>query len=266
MRKRSVDSGAVRRLLALGLLVFAALTAASASAGPTVKRPQWRLSITGVQTLNWTMTSEFDGQGTCAIRHSGDQTIRFGTPRPLPARLFALDDVVFGAVLRAHVLIGGRYKGVVPIVGTEHRSYNVIQRPPAGICGSDARPYLQDCSGTKPLVKGAGMFVDTRPPKARAQKVATRVPVQTALLPRIFPDCPIQIFDLRNDWVYPLFTFGDWRPLKGGSPLSSRARRLTAHGSTSVCFADTYPSRHSSSCGEPHVAKIIIDWQVVLSR
>ena len=61
------------------------------------------------------------------------------------------------------------------------RAAGVIQRPPAGICGSEARPYLQDCSGTKSLVKGAGMFVDTRPPKARAQKVATRVPVQTAL-------------------------------------------------------------------------------------
>jgi hypothetical protein len=231
-----------------------------------VKRPQWRLSVSGMQMLNWTMTSEFDGQGTCAIRHSGDQTIRFGTARPLPARLFALDDVVFGPVLRAHVLIGGHYKGVVPIVGSEHRDYHVIQRPPVGTCSSEARPYLQDCSGTKSLVKGAAMFVDTRPPKARAQKVATRVPVQTALLPRIFPECPIRFFDLRNDWVYPLFTYGDWQPLKGGSPLSSRTRRLTAHGSTSVCFADEYPSRHSSSCAKPHVAKISIDWQVVLSR
>jgi hypothetical protein len=257
----------VRRLVALGLLVLSALTAASASAGPTVKRPQWRLSITGVQTLNWTMTSEFESQGgTCAIRHSGDQTIRFGTARPLPARLFAVDDVVFGRVLRAHALIGGKYKGVVPIVGSEHRSYHVIQRPPLGLCSPDARPYLQDCSGTKPLVKGAGTFVDTRPPKARAQKVAMRVPVQTALLPRVFPECPIKFFDLRNDWVYPLFTYGDWRPLKGGSPISARTRRLTAHGSTSVCFADEYPSRHSSSCAKPHVAKISVDWQVVLSR
>jgi hypothetical protein len=154
--------------------------------------------VTVVQTLNWTMTSEFDGQGTCAIRHSGDQMIRYGTARPLPARLFAVDDVIFGGVLRTHVLIGGRYKGVVPIVGTEHRSYHVIQRPPAGTCDSDARPFLQDCSGTKPLVKGAGMFVDTRPPKARTQKVATRVPVETALLPRIFPECPIWFFDLRT--------------------------------------------------------------------
>lgn len=256
----------MRRLLTFGLLALAALTAASASAGPAVKRPQWRLSVSGVQTLNWTMTSEFDGQGTCAIRHSGDQTIRFGTARPLPARLFALNDVIFGPILRAHVLIGGRYKGVVPIVGSEERKYHVIQRPPVGICSSEARPYLQDCSGTKSLVKGAGMFVDTRPPKARAQKVATRVPVQTALLPRIFPECPIRFFDLRNDWVYPLFTYGDWQPLKGGSPLSARTRSLTAHGSTSVCFADEYPSRHSSSCAKPHVAKISIDWQVVLSR
>jgi hypothetical protein len=256
----------VPRLLGFGLLVLSALTAASASAGPAVKRPQWRLSVSGVQTLNWTMTSEFDGQGTCAIRHSGDQTIRFGTARSLPTRLFAVDDVLFGPVLRAHALIDGRYKGVVPIVGSEHRSYHVIQRPPAGTCGSDARPYLQDCSGTKPLVKGAGMFVDTRPPKARTQKVATRVPVQTALLPRVFPECPIQIFDLRNDWVYPLFTFDDWRPLRGGSPLSARTRRLAGRGSTSVCFADEYPSRHSSSCAKPHVATISIDWQVVLSR
>ena len=256
----------MRRLLTFGLLALAALTAASASAGPAVKRPQWRLSVFGVQTLNWTMTSEWDGQGTCAIRHSGDQTIRFGTARPLPARLFALNDVIFGPVLRAHVLIGGRYKGVVPIVGSEERKYHVIERPPVGICGSEARPYLQDCSGTKSLVKGDGMFVDTRPPKGRAQKVATRVPVQTALLPRIFPECPIRFFDLRNDWVYPLFTYGDWQPLKGGSPLSSRTRRLTAHGSTSVCFADEYPSRHSSSCAKPYVAKISIDWQVVLSR
>jgi hypothetical protein len=260
----------VRRALAAALLVVAALSAASASAGPAVtKRPQWRLTITGVQTLHWEMTSSFPGRGPepCDIRHSGDQTIRFGTGRAFPARLYPINDVIFASVLRAHVVVGGKYRGVVPLTGSEHRSYHVIQKPAnASSCDASAAPYLQDCSGTRPLAQGTGTLVDTRPPKARVQKVAMRVPVGTALQSK-FPECRVLTFDLRNDWVYPLFTYGDWRTLVGGSPLSSSTRRLTAHGSTSACFEDGYPQRiDGTRCGNPHVARITIDWRVVLSR
>jgi hypothetical protein len=256
----------VLRALVAGSLAAAVLAVAAASAAPTLKPPQWRLTFSGVQTLHWDQTSDFSDAGPCPVRHTGDQTIRFGTPRAFPARLIPTDDVIFGPVLRAHVLVGGRYRSVVPMVGSERRVYDVVQRPPlAGNCSKDAARYLADCSGTHPLVRGSGTFVDTRPPKARSQKVATRVPVGTGLLPR-FPDCPIHEFDLRNDWVYPLFTYGDWAPLLGGSPRDRRATRLTARGQTSVCFAEAYPARHASSCGNPHVAEIAIRWQVALAR
>lgn len=250
----------------MGSLAAAVLASASALAAPAAKPPQWRLTFSGVQTLHWDQVSDFSDAGPCPIRHTGDQTIRFATPRAFDTRLFPVDDVIFGPVLRAHVLVGGRYRAVVPLVGAERRAYDVIQRPPlAGNCSRDAAHYLSDCGGTHALVQGTGTFVDTRPPKARAQKLATRVPVQTVLLPR-FPECPIHEFDLRNDWVYPLFTYDDWEPLVGGSPLDRRANRLTAHGKTVVCFADAYPARHASTCGKPHVATIAIEWRVVLAR
>ena len=92
------------------------------------------------------------------------------------------------------------------------------------------------------------------------------VPVGTALQ-RSFPECPIIIFNLKNDWVYPLFTYNDWRPLLGGSPLSARTRRLTAHGTTAACCEEGYPGRiDGTRCSNPHVAKISIDWRVTLSR
>jgi hypothetical protein len=256
----------VRRALVAGSLVAAVIAVAAASAAPTLKRPQWRLTFSGVQKLHWDQVTDFSAAGPCPIHHIGNQTIRFGTPRALPARLVPVDDVVFGPVLRAHVLVRRRYRAVVPMVGSEQRAYDVVQRPPlAGSCSKDAARYLSDCGGTHPLVLGTGTFVDTRPPKAKAQKVATRVPVGTGLLPR-FPECPIREFDLRNDWVYPLFTYDDWEPLAGGSPLDSRTKRLTAHGRTTVCFAAAYPARQASSCSRPHVAEIAIEWRVVLVR
>lgn len=214
------------------------------------------------------MTSTFAGRSQiCRIRHAGNQTIRFGTSTTLPARLVPLNDVIFGAVLRAHVRVGDKWKGVVPLVGSEERRYRVVTGPPEpSACDPEARPYLRDCSGTKPLAQGTGTFVDTRPPKARAQKVAMRVPAGTGLQ-RNFPECPIIIFNLKNDWLYPLFTYNDWRPLAGGSPLSARARRLTARGMSSTCYENGYPGRiDGTPCGNPHVAKISIDWRVTLSR
>jgi hypothetical protein len=256
----------VRRALVAGSLAAAVLAVAAASAAPTLKRPQWRLTFAGVQTLHWDQVTDFSDAGPCPIRHMGDQTIRFGTPRAFPAKLVPVDDVIFGRVLRAHVLVGGRYRSVVPMAGSERRAYHVVQRPRlAGSCSNDAAPYLSDCGGIHPLVQGTGTFVDIRPPKGRSQKVATRVPVGTGLLPR-FPECRIHEFDLRNDWVYPLFTYGEWAPLLGGSPLDPRTSRLTAVGNATICFADAYPARHASRCGEPHVAEITIRWQVVLVR
>jgi hypothetical protein len=256
----------VRQALVAGSLIAAVIAVAAASAAPTLKRAQWRLAFSGVQSLHWDQVTDFSDAGPCPIHHVGNQTIRFGTPHAFPARLIPTDDVIFGPVLRAHVLVGRRYRAVVPMVGFEQRSYDVVERPRlAGNCSKDAARYLSDCRGSHPLVAGTGTFVDTRPPKARAQKVASRVPVSTALLPR-FPECPIHEFDLRNDWVYPLFTYNDWEPLMGGSPLDPRTKRLTAHGRTTVCFAVVYPARHASSCGKAHVAEIVIEWRVVLAR
>src|SRR6266480_270755 len=111
----------IRSVLAASTAALA--VAASTAAGGSVHYDHWRYTLTGVQVIHWTTTAHFDrtdGEGTCDITHHGDQTIHFGTHGAIRVRLRR-----GSAGVPVEVRKGKKWRGLVPIVGTEDRVHTV---------------------------------------------------------------------------------------------------------------------------------------------
>jgi hypothetical protein len=253
-------STAGRKLaLALIVLCFGVLvTGATAGRDGLIKR--WRISIKGTQTFSWEATRSYDTAGgvSCAIRHKGDQTVRFGTRGTVPV------EVLHGASGPYVIaLVGGRRRTVVPIVGSESRVHRVLDMENADACVGDsvARRSTRDCAATNPLVS-TGVFVK---PSYRLHEVEMYVPVDLGFLRRV-PSCDVREFVLRDIFLYPLFTYGNYRRLSGGSFLDERTRTLTASQNKTFCLNLDYPSASEASCAKPHGGTIKIVWTMRFTR
>jgi hypothetical protein len=236
----------------------ALVTGATAGSDALIKR--WRISIQGTQTFSWEATRRYDTAGgvSCAIHHRGDQTIRFGTRGAVPI------EVLRGASGPYVIaLVGGRRRTVVPIAGSERRVHRVLNMENADACVADAvaRRSTRDCAASTPLVS-TGVFVK---PSYRLHEVQIYTPVDLGFLRRV-PSCDVREFVLRDIFLYPLFTYGRYRPLRGGSLLSERTRRLTASQNETFCLELDYPDGNTSSCAKPHAGTLKIVWTMTLTR
>jgi hypothetical protein len=233
----------------------------------------WRLSLQGSQTFTWEVSSSFDtaGGGNCTIRHAGDQTIKFETPGAVRVKVAKGDSPTVTSDALAYAYVRGRWRGIVPLRGTETRAHRVLELlPNRNECVNDpvARKSAHDCGATTPLVD-TGTFVYFRAITRtfrRKPEVEWHVPVTRGFL-RNVPSCDVRVFHLRDLFLYPLFTYGRFVALRGGSFLNARTRRLTATHSASFCMGTRYPAiNREVPCTRPHAAKVTIKWRMTLTR
>jgi hypothetical protein len=249
--------------------IAAALLSADVAASPDRLVSRWRLSLQGTQTFTWEVSSSFDTSSgeNCTIRHAGDQTIRFETPGAVPVKVLPGDSPTVTSDAQAHAYVSGRWRGIVPLRGAETRAHRVLElRPNRTVCVNDAlaRKSAHDCGATTPLVE-TGTFVYFRAMRPRPE-VEWHIPVTRGFLHNV-PSCDVRVFHLRDLFLYPLFTYGNFVPLRGGSFLNARTRRLTATDKASFCMGTRYPSiNRGVPCSRPHAAKVTITWTVTLTR
>jgi hypothetical protein len=253
-------------------IVVAAITATLLGADVAASRDRlvsrWRLSLEGTQTFSWEVSSSFDTSSgeNCTIRHAGDQTIRFETGT-VPVKVVRGDSPTVTSDAQAYAVVRGKLRGIVPLRGTERRAHRVLELlPNRETCVNDAlaRKSAHDCAATTPLVD-TGTFVYFHAMRSRPE-VEWHIPVSRGFL-RNVPSCDVRVFHLRDQFLYPLFTYARWVALRGGSFLSARSRRLTAARKASFCFGTRYPSiTQEVRCNQPHAGKVTIAWKMTLAR
>lgn len=254
-------------------IVLVAIAATLPSADVAASRDRlvspWRLSLQGTQTFTWEVSSSFDTSSgeNCTIRHAGDQTIRFETPGAVRVKVARGDSPTVTSDALAYAYVRGRWRGIIPLRGAETRAHRVLElRPNRDVCVNDAlaRKSANDCGATTPLVD-TGTFVYFRALRPRPE-VEWHIPVSRGFL-RNVPSCDVRVFHLREQFLYPLFTYARFVALRGGSFLNARSRRLTAAHKASFCMGTRYPSiTKEVRCNQPHAGKVTIAWRMTLTR
>lgn len=250
------------------IALAATLLSADLAASPERLVSRWRLSLEGTQTFVWEVSSSFDTSSgeNCTIRHAGDQTIRFETGT-VPVKVIPGDSPTVTSDAQAHAFVRGKLRGVVPLRGAETRAHRVLElRPNRSVCVNDAlaRRSANNCGATTPLVN-TGTFVYLRAMRPRPE-VEWHIPVTRGFL-RDVPSCDVRVFHLRDQFLYPLFTYGRFVALRGGSFLNARSRRLIATHTASSCLGTQYPAiAREVPCTRPHAGKVTIAWRATLTR
>ena len=236
---------------------------ASTSARTAARYDYWRYRLTGVQVVHWTVTSQFDrtdGLGTCDITHHGDQTFRFGTGGAIRVRLLRGSSGVPVEVKR-----GRKWRGLVPIVGSEERVHTVISAPAdLSVCSqpSNVQADATACTATHPLAKGAveKTWLVKRPPT-----VTMYDPLAYAFQPA-FPACHAQGFDLKQFFWSVLFTRGADLKLRGGSFSSRHAKLRGSFDTGLICLTGWGDIPQFVRCSGPHNATVETSWRMTFSR
>jgi hypothetical protein len=251
----------IRYLLAAA--AAALCLAASTSARTTVHYDYWRYTLTGVQVLHWTVTSHFDrtdGDGTCDITHHGDQTFRFGTGGAIRVRLRRGSSGV-----PVEVRKGRKWRGLVPIVGTEERVHTVISAPgDLSVCSqpSNVQADATPCSVTEALAKGA---VEKTNAVKNPPVVTMYDPLAYAFQPA-FPTCHAQGFDLKQFFWSVLFTRGAELKLHGGTLYRRHAKLRGSFATGLICIADWADIPRFVRCSDPHNATVETSWRMTFRR
>jgi hypothetical protein len=251
----------IRYLLAASAVALC--VAASTSAGTAVRYDYWRYTVTGVQVIHWTTTAHFDrtdGEGTCDITHHGDQTFHFGTPGAIRVRLRGGP-----AGVPVEARNGKKWRGLVPIVGTEERVHTVISAPPdLSVCSqpSNVNADATPCSATKPLVKGA---VEKTWVVKPTRIVTMYDPLAYAFQPA-FPTCNPAGFDLKAFFLSVLFTRGAELKLHGGKFSSRHAKLRGSFDTGLICIAGWADTPTFVSCSKPHDATVETTWRMTFTR
>jgi hypothetical protein len=225
------------------IAIVATLLSADAASSPDRLVSRWRLSLEGTQTFTWEVRSSFDTSSgeNCTIRHAGDQTIRFETGT-VPVKVIPGDSPTVTSDAQAHAFVRGKLRGIVPLRGAETRAHRVLELlPNRTVCVNDAlaRRSAHDCGATTPLVDtGTFVYFRTMRPRPEAE---WHIPVTRGFL-RNVPSCDVRVFHLRDQFLYPLFTYGRFVALRGGSFRNARSRRLTAAHRASFCMGTRYPA------------------------
>lgn len=195
------------------VLIGALLTATSIQSAS--KRPRFFVTISGTQHYEWTL--EY-ATADCSFKGHGEQTERFGTSRPV--KVIPPPLVSTGGSNEFQALRQGGWGRTVPLAGRERRSYRVL-RAPVGDCPDIGREYRSNCSGTNPLLPGAGVVL-----VRVKQTVSLRVPVATPWINRTPSVCNILLFDIRNFYEAAVGGLFVWKPIRGGTFENRRATTL----------------------------------------
>jgi len=243
-------------------LAIALGAVASTASGTTPRYAYWTYTLTGVQVMHWEFTQQFgtiDGSGSCDVTHHGDQTIRFGTGGTIRVRLGT------GSATPVEVRQGAKWRGLVPIVGTEQRVHTVVAAPPdLSNCNDkgNAQVAAKPCSVTVPLARGA---VEKTWLLVRQRTVDMYDPFAYAFQPR-FPACHPNGFDIKQNFWSVLFTRGAELKLRGGS-FAARHAKLSGQFKTGAeCLSDWPNAGHFVRCSASHNATVDTSWQMTFSR
>jgi hypothetical protein len=244
------------------LLAAFALALAAPAASANVHYDYWHYELTGVQVMHWKATAVFptvDGNGSCDITHAGDQTFRFGTGGKIRVRIGP------GSGAPVEARNGKKWRGLVPIVGTERRVHTVVSAP-ADLSSCSDQAHVQadahQCSVTKPLAKGA---VEKTWIVKQTRVVTMYDPLANAFQPA-FASCHAQGFDLKAMFWSVLFTRGAELKLRGRS-LSSRHARLRGSFKTGLICLRGWPDvADFVRCSTPHNATVETSWRMTFSR
>jgi hypothetical protein len=251
----------IRFLLAASAVALC--VAASTSAGTAVHYDYWNYTLTGTQVIHWTATARFDrtdGEGTCDITHHGDQTFRFGTGGAIRVRLRRGPE---GVALETRN--GKKWRGLVPIKGTEERVHTVISAPTdLSVCSqpSNVQADTTACSQTKPLVKGA---VEKTWVVKPSRTVTMYDPLAYGFQPA-FPTCSAQGFDVKQYFWSVLFTRGAELKLHGGTFASRHAKLRGSFDTGLICLAGWGDTPQFVRCSDPHNATVQTTWRMTFSR
>ena len=244
------------------LACVAALALASSAASARVHYDYWHYTLTGVQVMHWKATAIFptvDGNGSCEITHAGDQTFRFGTGGPIRIRIGP------GSGAPVEARNGRKWRGLVPIVGTEQRVHTVTSAP-ADLSNCSDKAHAQadatPCSATKPLAKGA---VEKTWVVKSTRVVTMYDPLAYAFQPA-FPTCHAQGFDLKQLFWSVLFTRGAELKLRGGTFASRHAKLRGSFKTGLICLRDWPDVADFVRCSTPHNATVATSWRMAFSR
>jgi hypothetical protein len=193
-----------------------ALAGASSVQSAQSRLPRFLASVSGTQHFEWTIQDS--RSGGCAYEGHGEQSERFGTARPVkviapPPR--------GGNSREFQALARGRWGRVVPLTGTETRTYTLLKAPTAP-CPAISAEFRRGCRGTNPLLPRAGVVLM----RDRA-KLALHVPVDTPWIARRPSDCDIRLFDLRNFYLSAVFGVRTYVPVRGGTFETGRTLRAS---------------------------------------
>jgi hypothetical protein len=235
--------------------VLLALTAASGTQSAAAKAPRFLVTITGTQHVEWTI--EQVSPRPCTFKGHGEQSESFRTSRPV--KVIAPTAGPSGT-REFRALARGAWRRVVPLSGAENRSYQVVQAP-SPECRGIPTEFRTSCSGTNPLLPGAGVVLM----RVRRQ-VALHVPVDTPWIQRRPAACDIRLFDLRNFYEAAVFGTHVYKPVTGGTFENRRAKTLRTNVSVRYCIDPSDSSDVDlvlkTSCGPPRGAGIVVSGQL----
>jgi hypothetical protein len=244
--------------------VLLSLAAVSGMQSAATKAPRFLATITGTQHVEWTL--EQVSPRPCTFKGHGEQAESFRTSRPV--KVTAPTAGPAGS-REFRALVRRAWRRVVPLTGAEHRTYQVVEAPSPD-CRGIPTEFRTSCSGTNPLVAGAGVVLM----RVRRQ-IALHVPVDTPWIQRRPATCDIRLFDLRNFYEAAVFGTHVYRPVTGGT-FESRAKTLRAKIDVHYCIDPAESSDFElvlkTSCGQPRGAGLVLSgrldasWTITLRR
>jgi hypothetical protein len=245
--------------------VLLALAAAAGTQSAGAKAPRFLVTIAGTQHVEWTI--EQVSPRPCTFKGHGEQSESFRTSRAV--KVIAPTAGPAGT-REFRALVRGAWRRVVPLAGAEKRSYQVVETP-SPECRGIPTDFRTSCSGTNPLVPGAGVALM----RVRRQ-IALHVPVDTPWIQRRPATCDIRLFDLRNFYEAAVFGTHVYKPVLGGTFENRRAKTLRTTIKVHYCIDPSESSDidivFETSCGAPRAAGIVLSgaldaaWTITFRR
>jgi hypothetical protein len=254
-----------RGLACLSAAFICALLGASSVESASSRAPRFLATISGTQHFEWMLRDT--RSGGCAYEGHGEQSERFRTARAVkviapPPR--------GGSSREFQALARGRWGRVVPLIGTETRTYALLKAPTAP-CPAIRPEFRHDCRGTNPLLPRAGVVL-----MRDREKLAVHVPVDTPWIDRQPSACDIRLFDLRNFFLSAVFGVRTYAPIRGGT--FEKARTLRASIGVRYCVDPTESSDFEvvlkTTCEQPLpsprgpvlTGQLTAQWTITLRR
>ncbi|HEY6583239.1 MAG TPA: hypothetical protein VIZ29_00185 [Gaiellaceae bacterium] len=238
-----------------GAVLLSLAATAPSTESAAAKAPRFLVTITGTQHVEWTL--EQVSPRPCTFKGHGEQSETFRTSRPVKVITPTAGP---SGTREFQALVRGAWRRVVPLIGAEHRAYSVVEAPSPD-CRGIPTEFRTSCSGTNPLVAGAGVALM----RVRRQ-IALHVPVDTPWIQRRPATCDIRLFDLRNFYEAAVFGTHVYRPVIGGTFENRRAKTLRSRIDVRYCIDPSESSNVDlvlkTSCGPGRGSGLVLSGQL----